>query len=69
MGPKHICIYTTLILLGNITRRASNSEVHLHTPSNRRDVVQQKAPNYLCSSSSKATGVFGAVWREAGAYI
>ena len=47
------------ILLGNITRRASNSEVHLHTPTSRRDAVQQKVPfKLLRCSSSKAKGAF-----------
>ena len=46
-------------LLGNITRRASNSEVHLHTPTSRRDAVQQKVPfSLIRCSSSKAKGAF-----------
>ena len=48
-----------LVSLGNITRRASNSEVHLHTPTSRRDAVQQKVPfSLIRCSSSKAKGAF-----------
>ena len=47
------------IILGNITRQASNSEVHLHTPTSRRDAVQQKVPfSLIRCSSSKAKGAF-----------
>ena len=52
-------VYSYLHTLGNITRRASNSEVHLHTPTSHGDAVQQKVPlSLIRCSSSKAKGAF-----------
>ena len=49
-----------------------NSEVHLHTPTTRRDAVQQKVPfariRLLDGVAAKQKAPFAAVWREAGAY-
>ena len=49
-----------------------NSEVHLHTPTSRRDAVQQKVPftriRLLDAVTAKQKAPFAAVWREAGAY-
>ena len=49
-----------------------NSEVHLHTPTTRRDAVQQKVPfariRLLDAVAAKQKAPSAAVWREAGAY-
>ena len=50
-----------------------NSKVHLHTPTTRRDAVQQKVPfariRLLDAVAAKHKAPFAAVWREAGVYI
>ena len=54
MGPvyNHVVNFFNLNPLGNITHRASNSEVHLHTP-------QQKVPfSLIRCSSSNAKGAY-----------
>ena len=56
---RRLHVYFLFKRLGNITRRASNSEVHLHTPTSRRDAVQQKVPfSLIRCSSSKTKGAF-----------